>query len=202
MIGLASPHFITQLPLMTTHKSETSPENNTSSEGSECEDESSGNEDEESVAIPLLSTPTSPQQKRIKPKANYPARTNAAGIPVTLQKELAQDIQAFGGLEKFKETKFGTSKLCKTKPDTCGVGGSQLRQKVRDKLKQWKKLSLEEYQTVLNDLGIWTSEQSAVHARLTSRKSTSSLKQPTLHREAIEKQALPCLLYTSDAADE
>jgi len=102
------------------HNSELSPKANTSGDESECE---CSIEDDESVAVPLLlSTPTS----QTKPKMTYPARTNNAGVPVTLQKELAQDIEQFGGLEKFKSVKCSTSKLCRAKTDLCGVGGSPL----------------------------------------------------------------------------
>ena len=140
-----------------THNSEP-PQSVTSSSSSESASESS--DDDQSIAEPLLSSPKSKSQQKRGNKKQSAARTNEAGLSVPLQKELVQDIESlFGGLEEFKKDPFGTAKLCDRKSDAFGVSGSKLRQRVRDKLKQWKKLSLKECEDILIHLGFWATRR-------------------------------------------
>lgn len=156
---------------------------------SSTEENSSDEDDEDSVAVPLIPTP------KTGTKTISPARTNKQGAPMPIQQELAEDIKEFGGLLAFKEDPHSTSKICRVKPDLHGIGGSPLRQQIRDKLKQWKKLSLDEYKQVLTDLGVWTSSQAAVHRKLNSKHNKESVKAPFKTAHVTTKALVDCITH-------
>ena len=79
----------------------------------------------------------------------------AAGGAIAVSIGTNRALWIFGGLQAFKKDQFGTAKLCSRKPDIYGGDTkSKRRQQVRDKLKQWKKLSAREYNSLLKDLGL------------------------------------------------
>lgn len=104
------------------------------------------------VAGRLKSPPSSRKKNSV--------RTNSAGIEIPLQKQLAEDIEASGGLERLKRDTYGLSKLCAGKEDSYGQPVSSLRDRIRDKVKNWKKLTPREYQEdVLDKLGVFSFDQ-------------------------------------------
>ena len=73
-------------------------------------------------------------------------RSNSAGPPEVVQRELLEDIEAGGGLTALSASKFGLRDLCDKKPDVFGERGTELREQLRQKVRHWKSLKEEEYQ--------------------------------------------------------
>lgn len=105
-------------------------------------EEDNHGDDDQSIATPLLPIPSAGPKR-----GKSAARTNRAGVSVAVQQELAEYIEKlYGGIEAFASDPYSTNKVCRQKPDIYGEGTSQVCQSVRDKLKQWKKFSQQEYE--------------------------------------------------------
>jgi len=161
-------------------------EDDTSEEEILNEDDSDN--DDQSIAVPLVTKPTTPKPvKRFQTRA----RTNKAGVSIPTQAELARDIQCiFGSLKAFKKDPFSAKKICNPKTDLCGETGSQQRQRIRDKLKGWKKLSQQECDQVLVDIGVWASQQRPEQA-IKSPPKTSTPETTTAKVSAL-RPAVAC----------
>ena len=98
------------------------------------------------------------------------------GIPLHIQKQLASDIEAAGGIAAFKPDPRGTeqavSKLCDERIEVYGARGGKLREKIRKKVWYWRKLHQDgKYaEQVLNRLGV----KSAANLKKAAKKSTLS----------------------------
>ena len=79
------------------------------------------------TATPSSSTCTSLKNKQKE------SRTTSQGLPLYLQRQLATDIQAAGGIKV-----CNLQRLCNLKPDIYGGKGSATRQQVQNKVDWWK----------------------------------------------------------------
>jgi hypothetical protein len=84
-----------------------------------------------------------------------------AKLPVSVQKQLAEDIERAGGLHSFEEgVKQGLTKLLDLGDSECyGARGSALRRKIGQKVFQWKRLKIQDYYQVLNKLQVVPNSQ-------------------------------------------
>ena len=155
---------------------------------------------DESVAAPLCqptsqpsptaesSQPSSqPSSNRRSTKTKSAARTNQAGLDLTLQKGLAQDILSlFNSFEQFQNDYYACSKVCDRKEGTCGAANSKERARVRQKLKSWKKFTKKEYQALLKDLGIWLDFETETLAppQQPQAAATSPQQRPPVHQSS------------------
>jgi len=109
-----------------------------------------------------IATPLSIRAKPSNRSTVLKARTNKAGLPVSVQKQLAEDIERdFQGITNFKKDKYAVAKICDLNPTVYGGKNTALRQKTRDKIKHWKRLTTKEYKEVLDSLGVWSASLTA-----------------------------------------
>jgi hypothetical protein len=98
------------------------------------------------------------QQYLAHPKRSlHPSRTNKNGLPAFIKKQLLLDIEYSGGIAYGDDWQLPSkiSNLLNKRPDIYGLPGSDLREKVYNKLRTWKKsLSQAEYYELLENSGI------------------------------------------------
>lgn len=94
---------------------------------------------------------------RLTTRSINPSRTNKNGLPDFVQKQLLIDIENSGGIiyGEHWQLPSKTASLLNKRPDIYGTPGSQLRDKVTNKLQTWKKyLSQDDYFQLLENFGI------------------------------------------------
>jgi len=101
------------------------------------------------------------------------------GIPLHIQKQLAADIEAAGGIGAIKadgDTDQAVRKLCDERPEVYGVRGAPLRTKLRKKVYFWRRLDKDgQYvEKVLNRLGVKSAANLKKVAQRTSLAASSS----------------------------
>jgi hypothetical protein len=113
-------------------------------------------------------------------RALHPARTNKKGLENHLQKQLLQDIENCGGIGDEAGAPFNLKAICNRRPELYGESGSQLRDKIGDKVQAWRKLTRPEYLKLLEHFGVWGSQLSspipAVGLRQQDKKGTDEDK--------------------------
>jgi hypothetical protein len=84
------------------------------------------------------------------------ASSQRSGLPIFIQKQLAQDIEEAGGIQAFKgKSSQLLSTLCNANEDVYGKRGDPVRKKITKKVAAWKYLDETEYaDKVLNRLQI------------------------------------------------
>ena len=84
------------------------------------------------------------------------ASSQRSGLPIFVQKQLAQDIEEAGGIKVFKEnTRYLLSALCNENEDVYGKRGDTIRRKISKKVTTWKLLNEAGYvDKVLNRLRV------------------------------------------------
>jgi hypothetical protein len=84
------------------------------------------------------------------------ASSQRSGLPIFVQKQLAQDIEEAGGIKVFKENSSHLlSGLCNDNEDVYGKRGDPIRRKITKKVTTWKLLNEAGYvDKVLNRLGV------------------------------------------------
>jgi hypothetical protein len=89
------------------------------------------------------------------PRRLNPARTNTKGLPLNLQKQLLQDIEASGGIGDGHGTPFKLLSICNRRSELYGEAGKGgLRRKVQNKVQAWRNLNAVEYYKLLAYLGV------------------------------------------------
>jgi hypothetical protein len=113
---------------------------------------------------------------------------SSRGIPLHIQKQLAFDIEAAGGIAAFKADPEGTeqavSKLCEARSEIYGARGGPLREKIRKKVWYWRQLHKKgQYiEKVLNNFGVKSA------ANLKKAAKSSSLAPSSSDRSDGEKK--------------
>jgi hypothetical protein len=127
-------------------------------------------------SLPILCVVPSQMQKkaatttnssRSQAKRGSPANSQASAVstsskgslPTWILKQLAEDIEATGGLESLSKKTHKLSELLDKRYSTeinCGYGkkGTEQRKKIRNKVQRWKDKSAEKYLQELKRLGI------------------------------------------------
>jgi hypothetical protein len=88
------------------------------------------------------------------------ASSQRSGLPIFIQKQLAQDIEEAGGIKVFKENSSQLlSVLCNENEDVYGKRGDPIRSKITKKVLGWKQLDQGSYvEKVLNRLQVKSAE--------------------------------------------
>ena len=113
------------------------------------------------------------------------ARSNKRSIPRHIQKQLAQDIEASGGIQSVSITN-----ILNRKPDVYGEPNTSLRRSLENRAQYWKNFLRnghpEDYLLVLSDFGVQAAEAS--HRSLSS---SSQAPEPFLDSEQSETPPPP-----------
>jgi hypothetical protein len=117
-------------------------------------------------------------------------------LPHCLLKQLAHDIEAFGGIESFKGTGSAQvlSKLCNQREDQYGKRGDSLREKITKKVFRWKELDDQNLyvESVLNRFG----------ARSFQNQTRYQEKDPVGSRQKSIEESLAELSILSSSSHE
>ena len=110
------------------------------------------------------------------------SNSTRSNLPKWVEKQLAEDIEAAGGLRIFDKGKTqGLSELLDHRaitleePEVFGLRGSDLRLKVRSKVNRWKQWDDKKYFAKLAQLGV----KPAVARKKTPKKASSSDRTPS-----------------------
>jgi hypothetical protein len=90
-------------------------------------------------------------------RSRHPSRTNKKGLPHFVQKQLLLDLEHSGGIVYGDDWHLPSkiASLINKRPDIYGLTGSDLRERVYNKIRTWKKsLSQAEYFELLENFGI------------------------------------------------
>jgi hypothetical protein len=100
-----------------------------------------------------------------------PGSALSRGLSLHIQKQLAADIEADGGLSA-----FSLKKLCNRKADIYGETFSNRRRQVQNKVFKWKQLEPVEYACLLTQLKVHSALPTSLHfaARTLSTSGVSS----------------------------
>ena len=107
------------------------------------------------------------------------------GIPFYVQKQLAHDIEASGGINTFKKGNEQTlAALCNKAPDVYGKRGDRLREQLRKKVYRWSVLAKDGLYTdkILNRFGVKSWATLSAERRASANKRT---KQSTSENELL-----------------
>jgi len=150
-------------------------------------------DDDEVQSVQSFSSETTETRSRSTPRRRskrYPLRSNSRGLPLHIQKQLLQDIEAAGGLTAAK-----LANICNRRSDIYGTPASTRRSQIQQKVKRLKLLSREEYLILLTEHRIFPSELKA-DTPLTRTPSRSQQPQPSplpsspLSQERVAQQKI------------
>ena len=118
-------------------------------------------------------------------RSTQPSRTNAAGLPLHVQKSLLQDIEESGGLglvgcgptSTSSAKAFCLKRICNRRSNIYGEVGSERRRQVQNKVTRWKCLEQADYFLLLADLGVRPIQAKAV----STKRFSSSPPHPQKH---------------------
>ena len=97
----------------------------------------------------LSTPPITPTLRR-----KNPCRSNKRGLPLHLQKQLLQDIEASGGFFSSQaKSYYFLRNICDKRPDY-GASGSSTREQIRYKFNAWRDFTPPEYFSLLSQFGI------------------------------------------------
>jgi hypothetical protein len=121
-------------------------------------------------------------------------RTNAAGLPLHVQKSLLQDIEESGGLglasfgltSSCSAKAFALKNICNRRSDIYGVVGSERRRQVQNKVSRWKCLEQADYYLLLANLGVRPAQ-----GRTLSTERSSSPPHPPHKKPLVSKSTSP-----------
>jgi hypothetical protein len=95
-----------------------------------------------------------------RPRQRSPYHSNKASLPNHLQRQLLQEIESSGGISELSSLTL--AKILDSKPDVYGKSSSNKRRSVRDRVRYWRDLPIDEYYRVATTLGFQhTTPQSA-----------------------------------------
>jgi hypothetical protein len=148
---------------------------------SSTEGEDQGNDDEGSVyslvgdagVVTPAKTPgkqastpaTGESSASSKARRKNNIRTNSRGLPVPDQKFLAEDLEGHGGLLQVLATPSGLTTFCNQQAERdehrkefYGEYGSTSRVRIENKIRNWYRISPDEYQKLLVGWQVWPAE--------------------------------------------
>jgi hypothetical protein len=99
------------------------------------------------------------------------------GIPFFVQKQLAHDIEASGGINAFKKgNEHALAALCNKTPDVYGKRADKLREQLRKKVNRWSALARDGLYTdkVLNKFGVKSWATLSAERRQLGKKNQSA----------------------------
>ena len=117
------------------------------------------------------------------------------GIPKYIQKQLAIDVEASGGVKSLQGGKgkgLPIAKLCDLDIDTYGPRGGPLRSQISNKINRWKALSKDEYKArVILKFGVTPELVEERKAFLEAKKALeSSFAKETVSNNVAEDESL------------
>jgi hypothetical protein len=132
-----------------------------------------------SVTTPLQTHyPATPQPPSTYPSLQSPllsedegsssTTSTHGGLPLNIQKELAQDIEKAGGIKYLHPNDHSLSRLCNTREDVYGRRGQPIRQQIQKKVYRWKAYDIQGIykDKVLNRLKV----KSIANLKISARK--------------------------------
>lgn len=91
---------------------------------------------------------TSPSSVSSASRLRHPARTNNAGLPLHVQKQLLQDIENARGIS----FSYDLKRICDQRQEIYGEPGTERRRQVRNKVQHWRGLERGAYVEILFNL--------------------------------------------------
>ncbi|CAB9504247.1 expressed unknown protein [Seminavis robusta] len=140
-----------------------------------------------------------------QPRAQKKIRvSNARGLPWEIQRALAMEIEAMGGMDIFKKTTHGMSTICDRNPAVFGLPGSRRRHQIRSKVKYWRTYTPGEYKALINSFVERGGTNASTNSALLLQQRNNMNMQYQMHQQAtmqMNPDCFPTKARTSQPSD-